>query len=193
VRVLGTACGLGVEGSGWVAGDGLVVTNAHVVAGEDDTVVQLRGVGPKLDADAVAFDATNDIAVLRVAGLHAPRLPVAGGVKAGVDGAILGFPRNGPYDVRAARLGQTRVALTSDAYGSGPVSRRLTTFRGTVRPGNSGGPLVDVHGRVLATVFAQATGSRRRGGYAVPNSIVQRRLASVAPVGQRVSTGPCAR
>src|SRR3954470_3478110 len=69
VRVLGTACGLGVEGSGWVAGDGLVVTNAHVVAGEQDTVVQERGVGLRLDATPVAFDPTNDVAVLRVAGL----------------------------------------------------------------------------------------------------------------------------
>src|SRR3954453_24214123 len=69
VRVTGTACGLGIEGSGWVAGPGLVVTNAHVVAGEDDTTVQVQGAGPKLDAPAVAFDSTNDVAVLRVDGL----------------------------------------------------------------------------------------------------------------------------
>src|SRR4051812_26563636 len=62
VRVLGTACGLGIEGSGWVAGDGLVVTNAHVVAGEDDTTVQLRGAGPHLDARTVLFDPKDDIA-----------------------------------------------------------------------------------------------------------------------------------
>jgi S1-C subfamily serine protease len=193
VRVLGTACGLGIEGSGWVAADGLVVTNAHVVAGEDDTVVQARGAGPRLDAAAVAFDPTNDVAVLRVGGLRAPSLSFAPDLRVGEDGAILGFPRNGPFDVRAGRLGQTRAVISQDAYGRGPVTRQMTTFRGTVRPGNSGGPMVDTAGRVLTTVFAQATATARRGGYGVPNAIVRRRLQGVAPPGSRVSTGPCAR
>lgn len=193
VRVLGTACGLGVEGSGWVGGDGLVVTNAHVVAGERDTVVQPRGTGEKLAAVAVAFDSRNDVAVLRVTGLHAPRLALSSRGTVGADGAVLGFPENGPYDVRAARLGQTRTVLTQDAYGNGPVSRRMTTFRGTVRPGNSGGPLVGTDGHVLTTVFAQATGGGRRGGYGVPNVIVRDALAGAAHGGASVSTGPCAR
>jgi S1-C subfamily serine protease len=192
VRVLGTACGLGVEGSGWAAGDGLVVTNAHVVAGETDTVVQERGTGDKHPAVAVAFDPHNDVAVLRVRDLHAPRLTLSSGGAVGADGAILGFPRNGPYDVRAARLGQTRTVLSQDAYGNGPVSRRMTTFRGLVRPGNSGGPLVGTDGRVLTTVFAQSTGGQRRGGYGVPNAIVREVLAGAARRGATVSTGPCA-
>jgi S1-C subfamily serine protease len=192
VRVLGTACGLGIEGSGWVAGDGLVVTNAHVVAGEEDTVVQERGDGPKLTAVAVAFDAANDVAVLRVTGLRAPRLSLAAEPRIGSDAAILGFPRNGPYVVRSGRLGQTRAVISQDAYGRGPVTRQMTTFRGVVQPGNSGGPMVDTAGRVLTTVFAQATGTKRRGGYGVPNAIVARRLRDAAPAGSRVSTGPCA-
>src|SRR5215210_3284260 len=69
VRVLGTACGLGVQGSGWVAGEGLVVTNAHVVAGQDDTTVQPQGDGPSLDAEAVWYDSRNDLAILRAPGL----------------------------------------------------------------------------------------------------------------------------
>ena len=163
VRILGTACGLGVEGSGWVAGDGLVVTNAHVVAGEEDTVVQVRGVGARLDATAVAFDATNDVAVLRVSGLSAPALTLVSDPPVGAEAAILGFPQNGPYSVRAGRLGQTRAVVSTDAYGNGPVTRQMTTFRGVVRPGNSGGPLVDTAGRVLTTVFAQSTGTTRHG------------------------------
>jgi S1-C subfamily serine protease len=198
VRVLGTACGLGIEGSGWVAGDGLVVTNAHVVAGEEDTTVQLRGTGPKLDATAVAFDATNDVAVLRVGGGggglgDAPALALVGSPASGSAGAILGFPENGPYSVRAARLGQTRAVVSEDAYGNGPVTRQMTTFRGVVKPGNSGGPIVDTDGRVLATVFAQSTGSARHGGYGVPNALVRRALDGAAPAGSAVSTGPCAR
>jgi S1-C subfamily serine protease len=193
VRVLGTACGLGIEGSGWVAGPGLVVTNAHVVAGEDDTVVQARGAGPRLDATAVAFDPANDVAVLRVSGLGAPALSLRADPPVGAEAAILGFPRNGPYDVRPARLGQTRVVVSEDAYGNGPVTRQMTTFRGLVRPGNSGGPVVDTAGRVLTTVFATSTGSQRRGGYGVPNAIVRRTLDGAASAGRSVSTGPCAR
>jgi S1-C subfamily serine protease len=174
-----------------VAGDGLVVTNAHVVAGQDDTVVLVRGEGAELDAHAVSFDARNDIAVLRVDGLDAPALPFAGEAPAGRAAAILGFPKNGPYDVRAARLGETREVLSQDAYGNGPLRRDVTTFRGLVRSGNSGGPLVDGRGRVVGTIFASSVGGGPQGGYAVPNSVVRQRVAGAG--GGRVSTGPCAR
>jgi hypothetical protein len=189
VKILGTACGLGVEGSGWVARDGVVVTNAHVVAGQDDTKVLVRGRGPELDATAIAFDPRNDLAVLRVEGLSAPALPLAANPRSGTSAAILGFPGNGPYDVRAGRLGETRTTVTQDAYGRGPVRRRLTALRGVVRSGNSGGPMVDGRGRVVTTVFA-ATTSGPRGGYGVPNAIVRRELAGARGP---VSTGPCAR
>jgi S1-C subfamily serine protease len=188
VRVLGTACGLGVEGSGWIARSGVVVTNAHVVAGEDDTVVQLRGTGPKLRAHAIAFSAKNDIAVLRVDGLGGRVLPFATDTPAGRSAAVLGFPHNGGYDVRAARLGATRRVISQDAYGRGPVTRSMLSLRGLVRHGNSGGPLVDGQGRVAGTVFAASTG-RRRGGFAVPNAVVQQILASARGT---VDTGPCA-
>jgi len=187
VKVLGTACGLGVEGSGWVAAAGVVVTNAHVVAGQDDTRVLVRGEEPGLDATAIAFDAHNDVAVLRVDALDAPALPIAGEAHAGTSAAVLGFPLNGPYDVRAGRLGQTREVLTSDAYGRGPVRRRIVSLRGAVRSGNSGGPMVDGRGRVVTTVFA-ATTSGPRGGYGVPNSVTREALRGA---GGEVSTGPC--
>jgi hypothetical protein len=189
VKIQGTACGLGVEGSGWVARDGLVVTNAHVVAGQDDTMVQLGGAGPRLAADAVVFDPRDDIAILRVEGLSGRVLPIAPDPRSGASGAILGFPQNGPYDVRAGRLGSTRAVITQDAYGRGPVQRSIVTLRGTVRPGNSGGPMVDARGRVVATVFA-ATRSGTAGGYGVPNSVVTRDLERVGD--SSVSTGPCA-
>src|SRR5262249_38794891 len=138
VKVLGSACGVGIEGSGWVAGDGLVVTNAHVVAGEDDTRVLPQGQGSGLRAHAIAFDPENDLAVLRVDGLDAPALQLAQDPKSGTSAAILGFPLNGPYDVRPGRLGQTRDVVTQDAYGRGPVRRRISALRGLVRSGNSG-------------------------------------------------------
>ena len=188
VKVLGTACGLGVEGSGWVAGDGIVVTNAHVVAGQKDTRVLPEGKGSGLDAQAVHFDPRNDIAVLRVQGLGAPALQLADAPRPGTSGAVLGFPRNGPYDERAGRLGATREVVTQDAYGRGPVRRSLASLRGAVRSGNSGGPMVDGRGRVITTIFA-ATISGPRGGYGVPNAIVRKALGDSEGA---VSTGPCA-
>ena len=191
VRVLGTACGLGIEGSGWVAARDTVVTNAHVVAGESDTSVQVRGTGDRLEARPVLFDARNDLAVLHVEGLGAPSLPLAPEAPAGRAVAIMGFPHNGPFDLRSGRLGETRNVVTEDAYGRGPVQREVTSFRGLVRSGNSGGPLVDARGRVTGTVFAAVVGSGPRGGYAVSIGLVKQRLASAGS--GRVSTGPCAR
>jgi S1-C subfamily serine protease len=189
VKVLGTACGLGVEGSGWVARDGIVVTNAHVVAGQDDTEVRLEGTGDALDATAIGYDPRNDVAVLSVPGLSAESLPLAPEPREGTPAAILGFPLDGPYRVRNARLGPTREVLTQDAYGAGPVRRSITSIRGVIQPGNSGGPVVDGRGRVVATVFA-ATTSGARGGYGVPNAIVREVLAGAR---EEVSTGPCSR
>jgi S1-C subfamily serine protease len=188
VKVLGTACGLGVSGSGWVAGEGLVVTNAHVVAGERDTHVLLGGREPELAARAVHFDSRNDVAILQVPELDAEPLEFAGNPRSGTSAAIMGFPLNGPFDVRAGRLGDTRRVVSSDAYGQGPVERSMTALRGLVRSGNSGGPMVDGDGRVVTTVFA-ATTRGPRGGYGVPNQVVRRALANT---GGPVSTGPCA-
>src|SRR5690242_9814362 len=123
VKVLGTACGLGVEGSGWVAAPGVVVTNAHVVAGQHDTRVLPGGHQPGLAASAIAFDPHDDVAILRVPGLSGRPLPIARDPRAGTAAAILGYPENGPFDVRAGRLGQTREAITQDAHGRGPAPR----------------------------------------------------------------------
>jgi S1-C subfamily serine protease len=188
VKVLGSACGLSVQGSGWVAGPDLVVTNAHVVAGENDTTVMTDG-GPQLDAQAILFDVHNDVAVLRVSGLGAPALTGHPRAPAGEPVAILGYPEDGPYHVSPGRLGPTQTVISNDAYGQGPIRRRMTAIRGNVRSGNSGGPVVDDQGRVVATVFA-ATAQGPRGGFGIPMGIVESDVrAAHAPVG----TGPCVR
>jgi hypothetical protein len=190
VRVLGTACGLGIEGSGWVVGPGEVVTNAHVVAGERDTVVEVGGDPPNLPAEVVVFDPRNDIAVLRVGGLTARPLPVATDPPAGRSAAILGYPRDGPFDAQPGRIGMTQPVDTQDAYGNGPVTRLLTPIRGVVRPGNSGGPMVDAAGRVVTTVFAATTDGGPSGGFGVANSTV---VHDVGQAGGRVSTEGCSK
>jgi S1-C subfamily serine protease len=185
VRVTGTACGLGIEGSGWVARPGMVVTAAHVVAGETSTTVQAPS-GPPLDAEAVAFDARNDVAVLRVVGLGARPLRLVN-PQEGTPVAILGYPGNGSLTAAAGRIGATGRIATEDAYGRGPVERLITSLRGTIRHGDSGGPAVDASGRVQTTVFAARVGSS--GGFGVASQVVRGVLASArAPV----STGSCA-
>jgi uncharacterized membrane protein required for colicin V production len=185
VRVLGTACGVGVEGTGWVARSDLVVTAAHVVAGQSDTLVELQS-GARLPADVVAFDRRNDVAVLRVAGLGLQPLRLAS-PRSGTAVAVLGFPENGPFTLTPARIGRTSMVLAEDAYGTGPVTRAITSLRGRVRHGDSGAPAVDAHGAVEATIFAARLGAV--GGYGVPAEVVR---ADVRSAGEPVSTGDCA-
>ncbi|MET0926526.1 MAG: MarP family serine protease [Solirubrobacterales bacterium] len=188
VRVLGTACGLGVEGSGWVAGEGIVVTNAHVVAGQDDTTVSVDG-GPELDATAVHYDPRNDLAVLEVPALTAPPLDLVERPRKGTDAAVIGFPENGPLTFAPARLGRSGTVTSQDSYGRGPVERRMTPFRADVRSGNSGGPVVDLDGNVVTTVFAASTGAGSKNGLGIPNPIVAEALTGRLA---ESDTGPCA-
>ena len=187
VRVLGTACGLGVVGSGWVARPGIVVTAAHVVAGQTDTVVEARGSDRRLSAEPVAFDVRNDLALLRVTGLRARPLPVVE-AEPGTAVAILGYPGNRSLTATPGRIGRTTSVLTQDAYGSSRVLRTITAVGGRIRSGNSGGPAVDALGRVQTTVFASRVGTQ--GGYGVPTDVVRKRLSSAR---EPVSTGDCAR
>lgn len=186
VKISGTACGIGVMGSGWPVADGLFVTNAHVVAGESDTTVEAND-GRSAPATVVAFNPKNDIAVLQAA-VPLPPLGMSTAVRAGSAAAVIGYPLDGPLTVTPARAGAIRTVLTGNAYGAGPVERRVLTLRGQIRHGNSGGPVVDRNGRVAGTVFA-ATTEGPAGGLAVPNRVLARILRGASGP---VSTGSCA-
>jgi S1-C subfamily serine protease len=187
VRVLGTACGLRIAGSGWVIRPSLVVTAAHVVAGESDTVVAPPNSRFEFPATVVSFDRKNDLALLRVPRLGLRPLPIQKPT-AGEPVAILGYPENGPLTVVPGRLGSTAVVLSEDAYGHGPVARTITSVRGDVRHGDSGGPTVDSQGRVATTVFAARLGSK--GGFGIPIDVAKKLLSG--DHAQAVSTGGCA-
>lgn len=187
VKVLGTACGVGVEGSGWVAGPDLVVTAAHVVAGESDTTIRIPGqLVPHL-ADVVLLDVHNDVAVLHVEGLGLEPLPLAD-PQPGAPVAILGYPLDGGLRATPGRIGLTATVLTQDALGHGPVARTITAVAGRVEHGDSGGPVVDRSGRVQSAIFAARLGSN--SGYGVPPSIIRSDLARAGTT--PVSTGSCA-
>jgi S1-C subfamily serine protease len=188
VRVLSTACGLGIEGSGWAVRPDLVVTNAHVVAGADDTTVTTQG-GVELDATAVYYQPEDDLALLKI-DARLPTLPITSDRPVGAGAAVLGYPENGPYTVTPARIGETRDTVSEDSYGRGPIERTITALGGDVRSGNSGGPLLDRGGRVVGVVFA-ATTSGPAGGFAVPVEEVRDAIHHVSA--GAVDTGACTR
>lgn len=189
-KIVTTTCEGHGTGSGWVAARGIVATNAHVVAGSERISVRLRNSRSVGSAVPVWFDRVNDLALLRVAALRRARvLPMVRTVRPGTAGAVLGFPR-GNWGMRSARIGPTTDRLLGSIRGSDGVpeqlyGRRVTTVRGRTQPGNSGGPVVDGRGRVVATVFGGGVGTST---LAVPNAFVR---TAVAKAGPRVSTGPC--
>jgi len=188
VKVVGTACGVGVEGSGWFAAPNLVVTAAHVVAGEDrDTLVNIPGRPLPAPAYVVVLDVHNDVAVLRVSGVSLKPLRLAD-PESGAAVAILGYPLDGGLTATPGRMGRTATVLTQDALGHGPVTRSITAVAGRIEHGDSGGPAVDKAGRVESSIFAARLGSV--SGYGVPPSVIESDLSRAGT--HRVSTGSCA-
>jgi S1-C subfamily serine protease len=185
VKIHGTACGLGTQGSGWVVRRALVATNAHVIAGERDTTV-LAPNGQTLSAEPVYVDGQNDIALLRVPSLALAPLPVDRNAEYPGKVVILGYPRDGALTGTAATAGAPRTVLAPDAYDRRVSARSVVPLRGKVQPGESGGPVVDSRGGVLAMVFAGA--KKGASGFAVPVDLVLRGLST--PL-RPVSSGPC--
>ncbi len=185
VKLEGTACGVGTQGSGWVVRSELVATNAHVIAGHGETRV-LAPNGQVLAGRPVYVDPGNDIVLMRVRGLEIGPLST----NARADGprpvAFLGYPRNGPLTATAGTAGESRTVLSPNAYGRRVRPRVVVPLRGAVQPGESGGPVVDRRGRVVAMIFG---GTRDgEGGYAVPVDLV---LAAASKHLRPVSSGPC--
>jgi S1-C subfamily serine protease len=187
VKVSGTCNGFGVMGSGWAVGPDTFVTNAHVVAGQDDTTIQTND-GQSASATPIAFNTRNDIAILH-ADVDLPALPALARARRGTAAAVIGYPNDGPLTITPARAGETRILIGQDSYGSGSFERSMLALRGNVRHGNSGGPLVDSRGQVLGTVFA-ATTEGPQGGLAIPNRVLADISKKVS--GKEVDTGPCA-
>ena len=185
VKIYGTACGLGIQGSGWVVRRDLIATNAHVIAGEHDTNI-LAPNGQSLSARVVYVDTQNDVAILRVDGLRTPPLAISGSEDYPRPVAILGYPRDGALVGIAATAGAPRTVIAPNAYGRHVGPRNVVPLRGRVEPGESGGPVVDSGGGVVAMIFG---GAKNGGnGFAVPVSVVGDALPRAT---RPVSSGPC--
>lgn len=185
VEVRGRACGVARQGTGWAVGPDLVATNAHVIAGQADTAVRDAS-GRVRDAEAVYVDGLNDVALLSVPGLGLPVLPLGEPPGAPEPVVLMGHPSGGPLRAVAGTAAPPRTVVTRDAYGGGPVPRRVVVMRGNLGPGSSGGPVIDGDGEVVAMIFGGTPGDE--AGAAVPADLVARGLAGpLRPVG----TGPC--
>jgi len=195
VKVRGRAPGcskgvIGLEGSGFVVSPERVMTNAHVVAGTSDDVVEVGG--GQLTAHVVYYDPEVDVAVLAVPGLEAAALPLdQQEYDTGQNAIVLGYPLDGPYTARAARIRQ-RIKLNGpDIYGTQKVTRDVFTVRSTVKSGNSGGPMIDPRGRVIGMIFGAAVDDQETG-FALTAQQVARVVATAPGMVRPVSTGSCA-
>ncbi|CAM5691557.1 MarP family serine protease OS=Streptomyces tendae OX=1932 GN=GUR47_19310 PE=4 SV=1 [Streptomyces tendae] len=196
VKVMGTApdCGKVLEGTGFVFADRRVMTNAHVVGGVDEPTVQIGGEGRKYDATVVLYDWRRDIAVLDVPELDAPALRFTGEDEdaQGDDGAIVaGFPENGAYDVRAARVRGRITANGPDIYHRDTVRRDVYSLYATVRQGNSGGPLLTPRGEVYGVVFAKSLDDPDTG-YALTADEIREDISKGRTATQQVDSDSCA-
>lgn len=188
VKIQGEGCGGIVVGSGFVAGEGLVVTNAHVVAGvEQPFVVDFNG---SHRAVAVWFDPQLDLAILRANNLAGPPLALAPDITPdGTSGAVLGYPAGGGFTVDPAVVLDTFVAIGRDIYGQGRTERRIYSLKTDIEQGNSGGPFIGADGSVLGVIFAEST-TYDGVGYALTNDQIAGPLAAAAAA-PPTTTGAC--
>ncbi|MGW4149075.1 MarP family serine protease [Streptomyces albogriseolus] len=188
VKVEGVAGTQGREGSGFVYAREHVMTNAHVVAGIDEPTVRVGGVGRAYEARVVLFDAQTDVAVLHVPDLVAPVLAFDDDAERGAAAVVAGYPQDGDLNLQAATVAARVQARGQNIYNDAPVTREIYSIRSTVRPGNSGGPLLTTDGRVFGVVFARST-SDAETGYVLTAEEVADEAARAATATTPVDTG----
>ncbi|MCU1468695.1 MAG: Colicin production protein, partial [Actinomycetia bacterium] len=189
LKIEGAACGRIQEGSGFVIAPGIVVTNAHVVAGVRQPFILANGVDTP--AIPILFDPNLDIAVMRDASINAPPLHLASTtVPRGTGAAVLGYPGGGPLTVHAAIVLTEIEAVGRNIYGTSTTKRDVYELEGVVRPGNSGGPFVEPDGTVIGVVFARSS-LNNDIGYALTSPDVRKRTLQAETLDTPVATGPC--
>ncbi len=192
VKVVANACSQQLSGSGWVVAPQRIVTNAHVIAGSSEVSVQVGGTGPALNARVVAFDPDLDLAILDVPELTAPALQRAEDLPKDAPAVVAGFPLGGSYRADAARNRGEIQALGEDIYGSKEINREVYSLYATAKPGNSGGPLLTIDGRVAGTVFTRSIVDANTA-YALTDAATDTLLDGAASYAATIGTGACTR
>ncbi|GAB4098233.1 MarP family serine protease [Sinomonas halotolerans] len=194
LRITGTAyqCGQNQTGSGFVVAPDRVMTNAHVVAGVAEPVVELQDGGGARTGRVVYFDAAQDIAVIAVEGLQVPQLPLTRTSPAGTAAAFAGYPLGGPFQMRPAVIQGTTTVLAPDIYGGNEEAKRVYQLSGNVQQGNSGGPLLTKEGRITGAIFAKSE-STAGVGYAITMEEIAPVVERAPSLAQPVQPGVCTR
>lgn len=191
VRVLGEAsqCRRLLQGTGFVVGEDMIVTNAHVVAGVE--TVSLETVAGMADARVIHFDPLDDIAILRAWDLPLDPLPWAQGEGTPGEGAVvLGFPESGPFTATAARIEEKLLIRGPDIYAASRHDREAYILRSDVRHGNSGGPLITPQGEALGVVFGAGVNDDQTG-YALTAAETQAHIDAARDAIEAVDTREC--
>lgn len=191
LKIAGTAyqCGQNQTGTGFVVAPGRVVTNAHVVAGVDEPVVETPG-GRALPGRVVYFDSQHDLAVVAVDGLRSEPLALAADLPSGSAAAFAGYPHGGPFQSKPATVQDIATVLVPDIYGKDASPEDVYRLAGDVQPGNSGGPLLTMDGQVAGVVFAKAT-TESSLGFAITMNDLSPVAAQAPGLGSAVSSGQC--
>jgi S1-C subfamily serine protease len=195
IRGKAPSCSRQLEGTGFVIGPELVMTNAHVVAGTNETSVEVinnKGRTRELSAAVISYDPSVDLAVLYVRGLQAPPLQFEDAAAAvGQDAIVLGYPLDGPFTPTAAKV-RDRIQLRGpNIYDNGEVTREVYTVRAVVRSGNSGGPMIEPDGKVIGVVFGAALDDSETG-FVLTSAQVAPTLQKAPTLTRPVNTGSCA-
>ncbi|GAB3616071.1 MarP family serine protease [Okibacterium endophyticum] len=191
VRITGNApaCGTGSVGSGFVIGDERVLTNAHVLAGVTELVVEAPGEFPRT-GEIVYFDPVDDLAVIEVPGLDEAALPATTTLPPETDAAFLGYPYGGPFSAKGATVLSSGPTIMGDIYGQNPAPRQVTTLAADVQHGNSGGPLLTLDGAVAGVIFAKSDVAANVG-YALAMEEVLPVIAQAESLTEPVASGAC--
>ena len=188
IRGVAPGCQKVLEGTGFVVAPNRVMSNAHVVAGAETVTVEADG--QTYDATVVSYDPDADISILDVPGLPSAPLPFAQEpAKSGTDALVLGYPGGGDFQATPARVRETIELKGPDIYKTKTVDREVYTIRGTVRQGNSGGPMIDRQGQVLGVVFGAAVDDAETGFVLTTREVGHQlgRIGNTTPV----ATGVC--
>ena len=191
LKIAGTAyqCGQNQTGTGFVVSEDRVVTNAHVVAGVSEPVVEMPD-GGAMPGRVVYFDTKHDLAVLAVEDLPVQPLPLSTDLPNGSPAAFAGYPHGGPFQSRPATIQDITTVLVPDIYGSNPSPEEIYRLAGNVQPGNSGGPLLTTEGQVAGVIFAKAT-SDAEMGFAITMDDLKPVAFQAASLSAPVSSGQC--
>jgi S1-C subfamily serine protease len=191
LRIAGTAyqCGQNQTGTGFVVSEDRVVTNAHVVAGVSQPVVEMPD-GGAMPGRVVYFDTKHDLAVLAVDGLQASALPLSQDLPGGSPAAFAGYPHGGPFQSKPATVQDITTVLVPDIYGNNASPEEIYRLAGDVQPGNSGGPLLTMDGQVAGVIFAKATADTEMG-FAITMDDLTPVASQAASLSAPVSSGQC--